>query len=118
MRLVYDVIDACREQCVMNCVAPLGVSRYVGDAVKEHGPHDFRKRYAVGIAPWGVIQNQSDLLGKEVSALLPFSQRKPVPNHHTSLLLRSRCIPLAYSIVGNYTDDTSHVHGVCNTYTR
>nr|XP_015222646.1 PREDICTED: transient receptor potential cation channel subfamily M member 6 isoform X2 [Lepisosteus oculatus] len=43
-----------------------GIARHVGDALKTHGDHDFRKRYAIGIAPWGVIENQSDLIGKDV----------------------------------------------------
>ncbi|KAI1900036.1 hypothetical protein AGOR_G00045870 [Albula goreensis] len=43
-----------------------GVSRCVGDAVKLYGNHAARKRYMVGITPWGVIENQSDLLGRDV----------------------------------------------------
>lgn len=47
----------------------LGVSRYVGDAVKEYGSHDHRKRNVVGITPWGIIENNSDLIGRDVSLL-------------------------------------------------
>ncbi|KAJ8380728.1 hypothetical protein SKAU_G00015060 [Synaphobranchus kaupii] len=69
-----------------------GVSRYVGDAVKLHGTHDFRKRYAVGIAPWGVIENQSDLLGKEVirpyhTVGNPLSKRACLNGLHSHFLL-------------------------------
>lgn len=44
-----------------------GVSKYVGDAVKVYGSHDHRKRNAVGITPWGIIENNSDLIGRDVS---------------------------------------------------
>ncbi|XP_064152894.1 transient receptor potential cation channel subfamily M member 6 isoform X2 [Anguilla rostrata] len=69
-----------------------GVSKYVGDAVKLHGTHDFRKRYTVGIAPWGVIENQSDLLGKEVlrpyqTVGNPLSKRACLNGLHSHFLL-------------------------------
>ncbi|XP_061115892.1 transient receptor potential cation channel subfamily M member 6 isoform X3 [Conger conger] len=69
-----------------------GVSRYVGDAVKQHGTHDFRKRYVVGIAAWGVIENQSDLLGKEVvrpyqTVGNPLSKRTCLNGLHSHFLL-------------------------------
>lgn len=44
----------------------LGVSKYVGEAVKTFGGHDLRKRNTVGITPWGVIDNNTDLIGKDV----------------------------------------------------
>lgn len=44
----------------------IGVSKYVGEAVKTFGGHDFRKRNAVGITPWGVIDNNTDLVGRDV----------------------------------------------------
>lgn len=46
---------------------PPGVSKYVGDAVKSFGSHDLRKRNTVGITPWGVIDNNMDLIGRDVS---------------------------------------------------
>lgn len=45
----------------------LGVSKYVGEAVKSFGGHDLRKRNTVGITPWGVIDNNTDLIGRDVS---------------------------------------------------
>uniref|UniRef100_A0A667WL81 Transient receptor potential cation channel, subfamily M, member 6 n=1 Tax=Myripristis murdjan TaxID=586833 RepID=A0A667WL81_9TELE len=44
-----------------------GVSKYVGEAVKTFGSHDLRKRNTVGVTPWGVIDNNSDLIGRDVS---------------------------------------------------
>ncbi|XP_072289423.1 transient receptor potential cation channel subfamily M member 6 [Eucyclogobius newberryi] len=43
-----------------------GVSKYVGKAVKLYGGHDLRKRNTVGITPWGVIDNNADLIGRDV----------------------------------------------------
>lgn len=44
------------------------MSKYVGEAVKTFGGHDLRKRNTVGITPWGVIDNNTDLIGRDVSA--------------------------------------------------
>ncbi|XP_055080003.1 transient receptor potential cation channel subfamily M member 6 [Periophthalmus magnuspinnatus] len=43
-----------------------GASKYVGEAVKIYGGHDLRKRNTVGITPWGVIDNNADLIGRDV----------------------------------------------------
>ncbi len=45
----------------------LGVSKYVGEAVKTFGSYNLRKRNTVGITPWGVIDNNMDLIGRDVS---------------------------------------------------
>lgn len=45
----------------------LGVSRHVGDALKGCASPHLRKICAVGIPPWGIIENQRDLIGKDVS---------------------------------------------------
>uniref|UniRef100_A0A4W5KNJ7 non-specific serine/threonine protein kinase n=1 Tax=Hucho hucho TaxID=62062 RepID=A0A4W5KNJ7_9TELE len=47
-----------------------GVSQYVGEAVKAYGTNGCRKRNAVGVTPWGVIDNHSDLIGRDVSVVL------------------------------------------------
>uniref|UniRef100_A0A8C4LLN3 non-specific serine/threonine protein kinase n=1 Tax=Equus asinus asinus TaxID=83772 RepID=A0A8C4LLN3_EQUAS len=47
-----------------------GVSKHVGDALKAHSSHSLRKIWTVGIPPWGVIENQRDLIGKDVTTLL------------------------------------------------
>uniref|UniRef100_A0A3Q3E5R1 TRPM SLOG domain-containing protein n=1 Tax=Hippocampus comes TaxID=109280 RepID=A0A3Q3E5R1_HIPCM len=44
-----------------------GVSKYVGEAVKTFGGHNLRKRNTVGVTPWGVIDNNTDLIGRDVS---------------------------------------------------
>lgn len=46
------------------------MSKYVGEAVKTFGGHDLRKRNTVGITPWGVIDNNMDLVGKDVGTNL------------------------------------------------
>jgi len=43
-----------------------GVAKHVGDALKEHMSRSARKICTVGIAPWGVIENRNDLIGRDV----------------------------------------------------
>ncbi|XP_028435012.1 transmembrane channel-like protein 2-B, partial [Perca flavescens] len=43
-----------------------GVSKYVGEAVKTFGGHNLRKRNTVGITPWGVIDNNTDLIYRDI----------------------------------------------------
>ncbi|XP_039606641.1 transient receptor potential cation channel subfamily M member 6 isoform X2 [Polypterus senegalus] len=43
-----------------------GLSRHVGDAIKIHSSNYLRQICVIGITPWGVIENQSDLIGKDV----------------------------------------------------
>uniref|UniRef100_A0A671NUV4 non-specific serine/threonine protein kinase n=1 Tax=Sinocyclocheilus anshuiensis TaxID=1608454 RepID=A0A671NUV4_9TELE len=69
-----------------------GVSKYVGDAVKVYGSHDHRKRNVVGIPPWGIIENNSDLIGQDVlrhyQALgNPLSKRASLNGMHSHFLL-------------------------------
>lgn len=47
-----------------------GVAKYVGEAVKIFGGHDLRKRNTVGVTPWGVIENNVELIGKDVRITL------------------------------------------------
>lgn len=44
----------------------LGVVKHVGDALKEHISRSSRKICTIGIAPWGVIENRNDLIGRDV----------------------------------------------------
>lgn len=44
----------------------LGVIRHVGDALKEHSSKSRGKVCAIGIAPWGILENKEDLIGKDV----------------------------------------------------
>uniref|UniRef100_A0A8C5X6W6 non-specific serine/threonine protein kinase n=1 Tax=Malurus cyaneus samueli TaxID=2593467 RepID=A0A8C5X6W6_9PASS len=46
-----------------------GVSRHVGDALKGRASPHLRKICAIGIPPWGIIENQRDLIGKDVVCL-------------------------------------------------
>uniref|UniRef100_A0A8C8K5N5 non-specific serine/threonine protein kinase n=1 Tax=Oncorhynchus tshawytscha TaxID=74940 RepID=A0A8C8K5N5_ONCTS len=69
-----------------------GVSRYVGEAVKTYGTHDLRKRNAVGFTPWGVIDNHSDLIGRDVLRPYqplgnPLSKRVCLNGLHSHFLL-------------------------------
>nr|XP_020864229.1 transient receptor potential cation channel subfamily M member 6 isoform X3 [Phascolarctos cinereus] len=43
-----------------------GVSKHVGAALKAHSSQCLRKIWTVGIPPWGIIENQRDLIGKDV----------------------------------------------------
>lgn len=45
----------------------LGVIRHVGDALKDHASKSRGKICTIGIAPWGIVENQEDLIGKDVS---------------------------------------------------
>ncbi|XP_066567246.1 transient receptor potential cation channel subfamily M member 6 isoform X1 [Amia ocellicauda] len=69
-----------------------GISRHVGDALKTHGAHYLRKSYAIGITPWGVIENQSDLIGKDVVCLYqtlgnPLSKLMCLNSMHSHFIL-------------------------------
>lgn len=43
-----------------------GVIRHVGDALKDHSSKSRGKVCAIGIAPWGILENKEDLIGKYV----------------------------------------------------
>ncbi|KAM4576523.1 transient receptor potential cation channel subfamily M member 6 isoform 2-T2 [Odontesthes bonariensis] len=69
-----------------------GVSKYVGEAVKIFGDHDLRKRNTVGITPWGVIDNNTDLIGRDVFRPYqplgnPLSKRARLNGFHSHFLL-------------------------------
>ncbi|XP_077376516.1 transient receptor potential cation channel subfamily M member 1-like isoform X2 [Festucalex cinctus] len=44
-----------------------GVIRHVGDALKEHSSKSRGRVCAIGVAPWGIVDNKQDLLGADVS---------------------------------------------------
>lgn len=49
----------------------IGVMRHVGEAlVNERTPRLRGRVLAIGIAPWGILENRSDLIGKNVSTNL------------------------------------------------
>lgn len=58
----------------------LGVIRHVGDALKDHSSKSRGKVCAIGIAPWGILENKEDLIGKDVRTFgAAFSLLKKVP---------------------------------------
>ncbi|XP_029999816.1 transient receptor potential cation channel subfamily M member 6 [Sphaeramia orbicularis] len=69
-----------------------GVSKYVGEAMKKFGGHDLRKRSTVGITPWGVTDNNTDLIGRDVFRPYqplgnPLSKRDGLNRFHSHFLL-------------------------------
>lgn len=57
-------------QCIFLLVF-IGVMRHVGEAlVNERTPRLRGRVLAIGIAPWGILENRSDLIGKNVSTNL------------------------------------------------
>ncbi|XP_017274222.1 transient receptor potential cation channel subfamily M member 7 isoform X1 [Kryptolebias marmoratus] len=69
-----------------------GVAKHVGDALKEHCSRSSKKIYTIGIAPWGVIENRNDLIGRDITApyqtlLNPLSKLNVLNNLHSHFLL-------------------------------
>ncbi|XP_053355884.1 transient receptor potential cation channel subfamily M member 7 isoform X1 [Clarias gariepinus] len=69
-----------------------GVAKHVGDALKEHSTRSARKICTIGIAPWGVIENRNDLIGRDVVApyqtlLNPLSKLNVLNNLHSHFIL-------------------------------
>lgn len=56
----------------------LGVIRHVGDALKDHSSKSRGKVCAIGIAPWGILENKEDLIGRDVrTAAFSFLNKHP-----------------------------------------
>ncbi|XP_026149009.1 transient receptor potential cation channel subfamily M member 7-like isoform X2 [Mastacembelus armatus] len=69
-----------------------GVAKHVGDALKEHFSKSSKKICTIGIAPWGVIENRNDLIGRDIIApyqtlLNPLSKLNVLNNLHSHFLL-------------------------------
>ncbi|KAJ8393101.1 hypothetical protein AAFF_G00067840 [Aldrovandia affinis] len=69
-----------------------GVAKHVGDALKEHSSGSARKIRTIGVAPWGVIENRNDLIGRDVvtpyqTLLNPLSKLNVLNNLHSHFLL-------------------------------
>ena len=62
-----------------------GVTRHVGDAISDRTLKAKNKIVAIGIAPWGIVENKDDLIGKDVS---PYY--KNMPMHYTEIFLIQR----------------------------
>ncbi|KAM7414598.1 hypothetical protein PAMA_019421 [Pampus argenteus] len=70
----------------------LGVIRHVGDALKEHSSKSRGKVCAIGIAPWGILENKEDLIGKDVTRACqtmanPLSKLAVLNNSHSHFIL-------------------------------
>ncbi|XP_053573533.1 transient receptor potential cation channel subfamily M member 1 [Bombina bombina] len=69
-----------------------GVIRHVGDALKDHSSKSRGRICAIGIAPWGIVENKEDLLGKDVTKPYqtmsnPLSKLSVLNNTHTHFIL-------------------------------
>lgn len=76
-----------------------GVIRHVGDALKDHASKSRGKICTIGIAPWGIVENQEDLIGKDVSHWL-------LCNIKSCQVLWIVCVICSYS-------DISHTMFIC-----
>lgn len=47
-----------------------GVTRHVGDAISDRATKLKNKVVAIGIAPWGIVENKEELIGKDVNDVL------------------------------------------------
>ncbi|KAJ8002420.1 hypothetical protein DPEC_G00158710 [Dallia pectoralis] len=69
-----------------------GVIRHIGEALKEHSSKSRGKVCAIGIAPWGIIENKEDLIGKDVTRPYqtmsnPLSKLSVLNNSHSHFIL-------------------------------
>ncbi|XP_069078638.1 transient receptor potential cation channel subfamily M member 7-like isoform X2 [Pleurodeles waltl] len=69
-----------------------GAAKHVGDALNEHASKLSRTVCTIGIAPWGVVENRNDLIGRNVVApyqtlLKPLSKLSILNNVHSHFLL-------------------------------
>ncbi|XP_059926595.1 transient receptor potential cation channel subfamily M member 1-like isoform X2 [Gadus macrocephalus] len=69
-----------------------GVIRHVGDALKDHSSKSRGKVCAIGFAPWGIVENKEDLIGKDVTRPYqtmsnPLSKLSPLNSSHSHFIL-------------------------------
>ncbi|MBN3301415.1 TRPM1 protein, partial [Amia calva] len=69
-----------------------GVIRHVGDALKDHSSKSRGKICAIGIAPWGIVENKEDLIGRDVTRPYqtmsnPLSKLSLLNNSHSHFIL-------------------------------
>uniref|UniRef100_A0A8C0W2J4 TRPM SLOG domain-containing protein n=1 Tax=Castor canadensis TaxID=51338 RepID=A0A8C0W2J4_CASCN len=81
-----------------------GVSKHVGDALKAHSSKSLRKIWTVGIPPWGVIENQRDLIGKDVVCMYQ-ALSNPLSKLTTLNCLHSHFILSDDGTVGKYGNE-------------
>ncbi|KAI5237294.1 Transient Receptor Potential Cation Channel Subfamily M Member 1 [Manis pentadactyla] len=69
-----------------------GVISHVGDALKDHSSKSRGRVCAIGIAPWGIVENKEDLVGKDVTRVYqtmsnPLSKLAMLNSSHTHFIL-------------------------------
>ncbi|XP_041034139.1 transient receptor potential cation channel subfamily M member 1-like [Carcharodon carcharias] len=69
-----------------------GVIRHVGDALKDHSSKSCGRICAIGFAPWGIVENKMDLIGKDVTKPYqtmsnPLSKLTVLNNTHSHFIL-------------------------------
>ncbi|XP_058146638.1 transient receptor potential cation channel subfamily M member 1 [Dasypus novemcinctus] len=69
-----------------------GVISHVGDALKDHSSKSRGRVCAIGIAPWGIVENKEDLVGKDVTRVYqtmsnPLSKLSALDSSHTHFIL-------------------------------
>nr|XP_019801418.2 transient receptor potential cation channel subfamily M member 1 isoform X1 [Tursiops truncatus] len=69
-----------------------GVISHVGDALKDHSSKSRGRVCAIGIAPWGIVENKEDLVGRDVTRVYqtmsnPLSKLSVLNNSHTHFIL-------------------------------
>ncbi|XP_023672877.2 transient receptor potential cation channel subfamily M member 7-like [Paramormyrops kingsleyae] len=68
-----------------------GAAKHVGDALKEYSSKSSWKLCTIGIAPWGIIENREDLIGRHVvpyqTLLAPLSKLDVLNSLHSHFLL-------------------------------
>ena len=46
------------------------MTRHVGDAISDRTSKTRNKVVAIGIAPWGIVENKEDLIGRDVRKII------------------------------------------------
>ncbi|KAJ3593695.1 hypothetical protein NHX12_006029 [Muraenolepis orangiensis] len=69
-----------------------GVIRHVGDALKDHSSKSRGKVCAIGFAPWGIVENKDDLVGRDVTKPYqtmsnPLSKMSVLNSSHSHFIL-------------------------------
>ncbi|XP_067829369.1 transient receptor potential cation channel subfamily M member 1a [Heptranchias perlo] len=69
-----------------------GVICHVGDALKDHSSKSRGRICAIGLAPWGIVENKMDLIGKDVTRPYqtmsnPLSKLTVLSNTHSHFIL-------------------------------
>uniref|UniRef100_H0VIP3 non-specific serine/threonine protein kinase n=1 Tax=Cavia porcellus TaxID=10141 RepID=H0VIP3_CAVPO len=82
----------------------MGVSKHVGNALKAHSSKSLRKICTVGIPPWGVIENQRDLTGKNVVCMYQ-ALGNPISKLTTLNCMHSHFILADDGTVGKYGNE-------------